>query len=116
MTETELEKQLKIAYGILFKRYNNIAQVNKDKLGKAGYKILFMGITCISNPEKFTAEKMSRWLGFVQGILWQNGFLDIDEERNFSRPILHRVYKDLKVQPPESIDIQEELVNNWGES
>ncbi len=32
------------------------------------------------------AEKMNRWLGFVQGALWAMGFATIDELREVNRP------------------------------
>lgn len=31
-------------------------------------------------------DKAFRWLGFVQGILWQNGFYSIEELANHNRP------------------------------
>jgi hypothetical protein len=42
-------------------------------------------------PEKFYAaqaaqEKVARWLGFVQGVLWSYGVCSIDEMRNHNRP------------------------------
>jgi hypothetical protein len=42
-------------------------------------------------PEKFYAaqtaqEKVARWLGFVQGVLWSFGVCSIDEMRDLNRP------------------------------
>jgi len=109
-----LENNLKQAYAKLFKRYNTIAQENQDEIGShSANKIMQMGITAISNPDRFPAEKMSRWLGFVQGILWQAGFINLKEERDFSRPLIHKAYKDAGLEVPESIDIQKEILDNW---
>ena len=42
-------------------------------------------------PENFYAvqtalEKVGRWLGFVQGVLWSYGVCSIDEMRDLNRP------------------------------
>jgi hypothetical protein len=111
-----LEENLKKAYGELFKRYNMLAQQNQDKIkDNQAHTIMQMGIKAISSPEEFTAEKMSRWLGFVQGILFANGIISIDAERDYSRPILHKAYLDSEIDIPKSIDINQEILESWGE-
>jgi hypothetical protein len=35
-------------------------------------------------------EKMNRWFGFIQGVLWCEGFFTIDEMREHSRPVGER--------------------------
>jgi hypothetical protein len=111
-----LEENLKKAYLELFKRYNTIAQQNQDKIkGDQAHIVMQMGVSAIGSPERFPAEKMSRWLGFIQGILFANGIITIEEERNISRPLIHRAYKDSGSNPPKSIDIRKELIDSWGE-
>ena len=111
-----LEENLKKAYGELFKRYNTLAQQNQDKIKDGhAHTIMQMGIKAIGSPDDFTAEKMSRWLGFVQGILFANGIISIDAERDYSRPILHKAYLDSKIDIPKSIDINQEILESWGE-
>jgi hypothetical protein len=113
----DLDLELKKAYLELFKRYNTIAQENKDTIrDNQAHTIMQMGINAIGSPERFPAEKMSRWLGFIQGILFANGVITIDEERNISRPLIHRAYKNAGLNPPESIDIKKELIDSWGEA
>lgn len=34
-------------------------------------------------------DKISRWLGFVQGCLAMRGLISVDEERDLSRPLFH---------------------------
>lgn len=41
---------------------------------------------------KFTIDKHSRWLGFIQGILFCNGLLDLEKERAISREMFQEVY------------------------
>jgi len=36
-----------------------------------------------------TREKLMRWLGFMQGVLWSDGLYDIDELRELNTKELH---------------------------
>ena len=51
-------------------------------------------------------DKSNRWIGFIQGVLWINGDIDLTEEQNFTRPIFNQHYKDLDLKIPKSADIQ----------
>jgi hypothetical protein len=46
-------------------------------------------------------DKISRWLGFVQGCLAMRGLSDVDVERDETRPIFHRAYERCGIIPPE---------------
>jgi hypothetical protein len=37
-------------------------------------------------------DKLSRWLGFVQGCLAMRGHLSVEREREYSRPLFHAAY------------------------
>lgn len=37
-------------------------------------------------PAADVQEKIGRWLGFVQGVLWSFGWYSIDEMRDLNRP------------------------------
>ena len=101
------------AHQELFRRYNQLAQVNKDSLpSEQVYRIHMMGIHAISHDDMYL-EKLSEWLGFVQGILYANGIINIDEERKFSEILLERAYKEMKVKPPNKIDIYQQLLDSW---
>ena len=52
-------------------------------------------------------DKVSRWLGFVQGIMYSQGLLHIEEERDYSRPLFHEAYKEMGLEPPPSINVEE---------
>lgn len=42
-------------------------------------------------------DKLNRWLGFIQGVLAAAGVVSVDEEREFSRPLLHAFHSQ---KPP----------------
>lgn len=39
----------------------------------------------------FSLDKAQRWLGFVQGVLVAAGVLEIEQERDYTRPLFHAV-------------------------
>lgn len=45
-------------------------------------------------------DKMSRWLGFVQGCLAMRGLVTVGEERDVSRPLFHRAYREAGIPVP----------------
>lgn len=40
-------------------------------------------------------DKSSRWLGFIQGCLAMRGLIDVDTERDISRPIFHSLTRGM---------------------
>lgn len=42
--------------------------------------------------KKYPLDKMHRWLGFIQGVLAATCVIDVDKEREFTRPLFHAVY------------------------
>lgn len=50
-----------------------------------------------------TEDKVSRWVGFIQGIMTVYGWIDVESERNNTRPIFHQAYEDLELRKPKSI-------------
>lgn len=38
-------------------------------------------------------DKLNRWLGFVQGVLATAKVIDVQEERNYTRPKFHALYR-----------------------
>ncbi len=41
----------------------------------------------LDNLGTMPADKSGRWIGFIQGVMAANRVLDVDEERNRTRPI-----------------------------
>jgi len=46
-----------------------------------------------TNSKVWPEDKLNRWLGFVQGVLYAEGLITIENERNFLRPLFHQYYK-----------------------
>jgi hypothetical protein len=55
--------------------------------------LIWMCEYCLENLETMPIDKLSRWVGFVQGIMAANKVLDVDEERNRTRPIFLNLNK-----------------------
>jgi len=90
------------ANNILLNRYLNI--VNDVK--KSTPNIELVKKMCIAGVEVVMLEdKQSRWLGFVQGVLFSEQLIDINVERNFSRELYHSVYKKLNIDKPDTISL-----------
>ena len=53
------------------------------------------------SADTLPADKLSRWIGFVQGCLSMRSVFKADEERDFSRPIFHKVYANAGIPIPE---------------
>lgn len=62
----------------------------------------FMLTTMLDYPS-MPIDKTQRWLGFVQGVLAARGLLDVDAERDRTRPIFHAYYRKIGIQPPDSM-------------
>ncbi|MCW3782894.1 hypothetical protein [Defluviimonas salinarum] len=48
-------------------------------------------------------DKLSRWLGFVQGCLAMRRLIDVDGEREATRPAFHRAYAAQGLERPATI-------------
>lgn len=47
---------------------------------------------CADEITDLPIDKISRWVGFVQGVLALSGNLDVDEEQDRTRPLFHKAY------------------------
>ena len=56
-----------------------------------------------NGENKMTEDKISRWLGYVQGIMTVYGWITVEEERENTRPLFHQAYEDLGLLKPASI-------------
>ena len=54
--------------------------------------LTWMCRTGIEQIDTFPLDKLSRWLGFIQGVLAMRGLVTVDGERDFSRPLFHAAY------------------------
>jgi len=81
----------------LFIRYLEIIKHNQiPKIGQIDkdYLIKFCDLA-IKKPMQ--SDKSSRWLGFVQGILFTLNLIDIEEERSVSRELFHEIYNKFNI-------------------
>jgi hypothetical protein len=81
----------------LFSRYEALVIINRDILkglpNKCNYKHLQrLCHEAAVNGRQYPFDKMCRWLGFVQGILAVKGIIDVDAEREYTRPLFHSLY------------------------
>jgi hypothetical protein len=82
-------------------------------------------IVANAQSQAHPVDKLSRWLGYVQGILRAHRVLDTVAERDRTRPIFHAAYIEMGIKPPEKRDRQaaidavferpdlEALVHEW---
>lgn len=88
----------------LFTRYEAKVQLHREQMhASIGPEItqrtLDLCRHAIGGIDRLSEDKANRWLGFVQGVMIASRVLDIEEERNFTRPLFH----ELK-GPSETID------------
>lgn len=67
-------------------------------------RILKMLKTLLDNAN-WPDLKIGKWLGFIEGFLIFNNITTIDDERNFTRKIYHKHYKNKNIKIPESVDV-----------
>lgn len=54
--------------------------------------------------DDFPIDKTSRWIGFIQGVLAMKGCLDVEAERDRTRPIFHRAYTNAGIKIPKTVN------------
>lgn len=81
----------------IIQRYKKVLQKRIDTWSGSGYDsnqhLNFM-LETIEKEYKNNYPKYCRWLGYVQGTLISEKLLNVDEERNFTRPILTKLDKE----------------------
>lgn len=94
------------ALRVLYTRYEPIIEkASPDRTvfanGRMGLSNLaWLCRTALEQMDSLPIDKTNRWLGFIHGCLGMRGLIDIDEEREFSRPFLHAAYGDPENAPP----------------
>lgn len=56
------------------------------------------------NADIWPADKVGRWLGFVQATLGLQGAADMDHERDVSRPLYHAFYEKQGLDVPNTLE------------
>jgi hypothetical protein len=65
--------------------------------------LLWMCATAAEQAVDWPDDKISRWLGFVQGVMTMQGLLTVAGEREFSRPLFHAAYAEQGRAAPPSV-------------
>jgi hypothetical protein len=60
--------------------------------GTGAAHLRWMCATALESSHDWSEDKLSRWLGFVQGVMCARGQLTVDDEREFSRPLFHAAH------------------------
>lgn len=80
----------------LFDRYLFLAKENYHVLSARVTpvltdKVINLSASAITIMNDLPEDKANRWLGFVQGVMIAGGVLDIEYERDYTRPLFHSV-------------------------
>jgi len=107
---TPSEESLRKTTNTLFKNYRTILlKVTKDPLAEnprlSIENLLWMCEEGINSGDALPFDKVSRWLGFIQGCLAMRMLIDVDEERDISRPMFREGYA-LTGSLPETLERQ----------
>jgi hypothetical protein len=79
----------------------SMSRVGNREGGQADY-LLQMVNKALDEVDRWPVDKLSRWIGFLQGVLYEAGALDIREERGRTRPYFHAAYRAMGIDVPES--------------
>lgn len=63
----------------------------------------WMIMRCLGD-DTMPTDKISRWIGFIQGVLATKGLLSVAAERDRTRPLFHEAYRVMGLEPPESME------------
>ena len=80
-----MNEELIIRYQVIL---NSITNELSDKKYMSKEHLLWMLEEIQCNVEQSLTKK-HRWLGYIQGILIAFDILDVDQERNITRPLLN---------------------------
>lgn len=59
----------------------------------------------IDRHQEFSEAKLYSWIGFISGVLAVLNLINITDERNWSRPIYQKYYRNKGIPIPESISV-----------
>lgn len=59
---------------------------------------------CLTHLMEWPTDKISRWIGYVQGVATMRGIMDTTAERDRTRPIFHKAYVAMGLKKPITAD------------
>jgi hypothetical protein len=95
----KLEEELVKSTQDIFRIYQTLLEDEKTVLKYPEYtKEYLLNFCKKALEEKMTVDKLSRWLGFIQGVLIMNGVLEQEQERTRTRGIFQEIYKKYNIK------------------
>lgn len=81
---------------LLFTRYEEMALTHPDLLASRvgdglAKRVANLSRHAIEHIHELSEDKANRWLGFVQGVLTVADLIQVDSERDFTRPLFHEL-------------------------
>lgn len=102
---------VRTATGTLFERYLQITRESSraeetDSLPNETTSLHLTWMCCraLENLNAWPEDKLSRWLGYIQGVLAVRGLIDVQEERELSRPLFHAAYGNASLPIPPTLN------------
>lgn len=95
----------------LFERYLKIIEEGHPGLHLVGLPkeasidhLIWMCNLSLENIDGWPEDKLNRWLGYVQGILVVRCIINVQEERDVSRPLFHAAYSQANTLIPGTLE------------
>jgi hypothetical protein len=82
---------------VLFTRYRDLivkhqSEMTSDVKDCDPEHLIRLCNEVIENHQRYPFDKLCRWMGFVQGVLATQEIIQVEVEREFSRPLLHAIH------------------------
>ena len=81
---------------LLFARYEEMCRTQHEQLASRvgeglAKRAANLSRHAIEYMDELSEDKANRWLGFVQGVLTVGDLIQVDSERDFTRPLFHEL-------------------------
>ncbi len=104
------EATVRSATKVLFERYIRLIRESApiveayESEETSNDHLTWMCVKSLENLDKWPEDKLSRWLGYVQGVLAVRYVINVQEERDLSRPLFHAAYNNASVPVPPTLN------------
>jgi len=94
---------IRLASCELVKRYVEILKDEPES--EINVRLIKMCETILDRKVSMYDDKISRWLGFIQGVMFSQYLISIEDERNISRALFYKAYEEMGLSKPQVISI-----------
>lgn len=98
-TLSDVNAQLFARYASIIAAARDLPDAWMDHPRLAMSNLEWMCATGQAQAATMPEDKASRWLGFVQGCLAMRGLIDVDTERDRTRPLFHGAARARGIDP-----------------